>query len=87
METNIHFIGVDDYIEIDNESLRIFKIVSKIKQDLFRFIPVVEELITSAKPFLSNEIVDETTGTIPLIERLESAIKDIENFIKQDLEV
>jgi len=35
---------------------------------------VLEELIEAAEPFASGDIVDETSGTIPLMNRLERAI-------------
>jgi hypothetical protein len=38
----------------------------------------VLELIEAAKPFLDGNIVDETCGTIPLMNRLEAAIDAIE---------
>jgi hypothetical protein len=37
---------------------------------------VLEALIEAAKPFTDGSIVDETCGTIPLMEALASAIED-----------
>ena len=36
---------------------------------------IIEELIAAAEPFLSPDVVDETSGTIPLMERLRLAIE------------
>ena len=36
---------------------------------------ILQELIEAAEPFTSGDTVDETGGTIPLMERLEEAIK------------
>jgi hypothetical protein len=41
-------------------------------------ISKIKELIEAAKPFLSGYTVDETTGTFPLMERLEEAIDAVE---------
>lgn len=40
----------------------------------------IKELIDAAKPFLSGDIVVETSGTIPLMERLEEAIERAEKI-------
>jgi len=42
---------------------------------------LIRELIEAAEPFLSPDVVDETTGTIPLMIRLEYAIKEIKGGI------
>ena len=36
------------------------------------------KLLEHAKPFLSSDVVDETRGTIPLMEDLKKAIEAIE---------
>lgn len=36
---------------------------------------IMAELIQAAKPFLSGDVVDETDGTLPLMDRLGRAIK------------
>jgi len=36
---------------------------------------IIQELIEASEPFLSSDIVDETSGTIPLVERLREAIE------------
>ena len=36
---------------------------------------IMVELVQAAIPFLSGDTVDETCGTIPLMDRLEEAIK------------
>lgn len=38
----------------------------------------LKALIDAAKPFTDQNIVDETYGTIPLMERLKKAIEDAE---------
>ena len=43
---------------------------------------LVNNLIEAAKPFLSGDVVDELTATIPLMENLEKAIKELEELIK-----
>lgn len=49
---------------------------------------VLQELIQAAEPFTSGNIVDETDGTIPLMERLEKAIKKAKEIAgKNNLEV
>ena len=44
---------------------------------------IIEELINAAAPFLSDDVVDETTGTIPLMIRLEKAIKQMKIELKK----
>lgn len=41
----------------------------------------LQRLIAAAKPFLSGDAVDETSGTIPLVEELRAAIEDAEKSI------
>ena len=36
----------------------------------------LERLIKAAEPFLSGNVVDETSGTIPLMEELRAAIEE-----------
>ena len=45
---------------------------------------VVEDLIESARPFLDGNVVDETTGTLPLMEKLEQAINKTEEILKEE---
>lgn len=47
-------------------------------------IECVRKLIAAAKPFLSGDVVDETSGTIPLLEQLEDAISDAENMCDEE---
>ena len=61
--------------------------VKDLEHDIIIFAEVVEELRDAAKPFTSGDIVDETTGTIPLMERLEVAIKRVDDFMSYRLEV
>lgn len=44
---------------------------------------IILDLIESARPFLDANIVDETSGTVMLMERLEKAIEAAENEISQ----
>ena len=44
-------------------------------------IEVLRELIRAAKPFLDDTVVDETAGTIPLLEALEKAIEKAEGCV------
>ena len=41
-----------------------------------------KEIVEASKPFLSSDNVDETSGTIPLTERLEKVIEQIEEILK-----
>lgn len=42
---------------------------------------IIKELIEAARPFIDCGIVDELTGTIPLMDRLEKAIESAEKSI------
>ncbi len=50
-------------------------------------IEVIKELRDAAEPFISGNIVDETEGTEPLMERLEAAIKRVDSFMLHKSEV
>ena len=39
-------------------------------------LKILKELIETSEPFTSGDIVDETNGTIPLMERLELALQN-----------
>lgn len=41
---------------------------------------ILRELIEAARPFTSGDTVDETSGTIPKMDRLEQAIDDAEKL-------
>ena len=41
-----------------------------------KLIEAVRVLIDAAKPFLKDTVVTETSGTIPLMDRLEEAIEE-----------
>jgi hypothetical protein len=43
----------------------------------------LQRLIAAAKPFLSGDVVDETTGTIPLMQALQDAITAAEKELEQ----
>lgn len=59
--------------------------VKEIKQDLAVFAKAVKELRDAAEPFTSGDIVDETEGTEPLMERLEAAIKRVDDFMPHEV--
>jgi hypothetical protein len=42
---------------------------------------ILAALIAAAKPFTSGDVVDETSGTIPLMEALQKAIDAAEKAI------
>ena len=44
-------------------------------------VKLIRGLILAAKPFLSGDVVDETSGTIPLMETLEDAIESMEAIL------
>jgi hypothetical protein len=44
----------------------------------------LQRLIAAARPFISADVVDETTGTIPLMEELASAIEQAESALAGD---
>ncbi len=44
---------------------------------------IVAALIAAAKPFLSGDVVDETAGTIPLMQTLQDAITAAEKALEQ----
>ena len=43
-----------------------------------RLIEAVKALIEAAKPFLNDTVVTETSGTIPLLDKLQEAIDDVQ---------
>ena len=42
---------------------------------------LIRQLIEAARPFTDDKVVDETDGTIPLMEALEDAIVEAEKLI------
>ena len=42
---------------------------------------ILENLINASRPFTSGDVVDEVSTTVPLIERLKSAIKRAEELL------
>jgi len=42
---------------------------------------ILENLVNASRPFTSGNIVDETSGTIPLMGRLKSAIKKAKSLL------
>ena len=74
-------------IETEKERLKeisFAKIAREIKRDIYNFAIAVKELKDAAEPFTRDDVVDETTGTIPFIERLEDAIKKIDGFMPEN---
>jgi len=49
----------------------------KAQESHNRYVDLVNELIEAATPFLSSDIVDELSSTIPLMNRLELAINNL----------
>ena len=41
-----------------------------------KLIEALRALVEAAKPFLNDTVVTETSGTIPLLDKLEEAIDD-----------
>ena len=41
-----------------------------------RLIEALKALVEAAKPFLDDTVVTETSGTIPLLDKLQEAIDD-----------
>lgn len=71
-------------METEEEGLKeiyFARIAGKVKRDLYNFTVAVKELRDASEPFTSGDTVDETGGTIPLMERLGSAIEKIDNFM------
>lgn len=50
------------------------------QHELIEIKKTLVELIDAARPFTSSDIVDETTGTIPLMDRLDNCIKRAEGI-------
>jgi len=44
-------------------------------------LKIIKELIEASKPFTGDDVVDETCGTVPLMIRLEEAIKEAEAMV------
>lgn len=42
---------------------------------------ILKNLINASRPFVSGDVVDGTSGTIPLMERLKSAIESAESLL------
>lgn len=45
---------------------------------------ILLELIKASEPFLSGDIVDETSGTIPLMQHLQVVIERAENYLEKE---
>jgi hypothetical protein len=44
-----------------------------------RLIEAIKALVEAAKPFLKDTVVTETSGTIPLLDKLQEAIDDAQS--------
>ncbi len=44
-------------------------------------VKAILELIEASRPFTGGDVVDETSGTIPLMDRLEEAISQMESAL------
>ena len=42
---------------------------------------ILRDLIEAARPFTSGDVVDETCGTMPLMEALENAIEQAQELL------
>lgn len=65
----------------------LFATLEELEHDLTIFVEVVKELRDVAEPFTSGDVVDETEGTEPLMEKLEIAIKRVDDFMPHKPEV
>ena len=52
--------------------------------DYDKLIAALMDLIRAAKPFLSDRVTVETTGTIPLLDSLDKAIDDAEVLLWEE---
>jgi hypothetical protein len=74
-------------METEEERLKAIyfsRIAGKVERNLYNFTVAVKELRDASEPFTSGDTVDETGGTIPLMERLENAIKKIDGFVQEN---
>lgn len=53
------------------------------RKDIFNYLQEVRELRDAAEPFIHSEIVTKTSGTEPLMARLDKAISAIDAAIKE----
>jgi len=44
----------------------------------------IAELMGAASSFLDDDVVDETTGTIPLVDRLRKAIREVDRLMAEE---
>jgi len=44
----------------------------------------LRDLVEASEPFTSGDVVDETSGTIPLMKSLDDAIKAARELLKQE---
>jgi hypothetical protein len=58
--------------------------VENIGETMKSIRETLQALIEAAKPFTSGDVIDETTGTIPLLEALQAAIDAAEAALSGD---
>ena len=49
----------------------------------FRYLVALKALLKAAKPFLSDTVIVETTGTLPLLDALDKAIGNAEILLTE----
>ena len=49
----------------------------------FRYLVALKALLKAAKPFLSDTVIVETTGTLPLLDALDEAIGNAEILLTE----
>jgi len=55
----------------------------KGKKEMQEVIDIMRELINASQPFISGDIVTETSGTIPLMDKLEDTIEKAESILER----
>lgn len=78
--------GEYDGTDIMQAWIRIEALEQQIERDKNAYESALHLLIRRSEPFLDSNIVDETSGTIPLMEALKHAIKLANELLKQDKE-
>lgn len=80
----------DWHDEFDRTAKNLFRLVSQretiwleMKFQNEKVIAALKYLVTAAKPFLSDKVIVETTGTLPLLDALANSIDYAETLILQ----
>lgn len=81
----------DWHDEFDRTAKNLFRLVSQretiwleMKFQNEKVITALKHLVTAAKPFLSDKVIVETTGTIPLLDSLDKAIENAEILLLEE---